>query len=64
MEYIIVYAPTPETLTRKVQEKIKEGWKPIGGHLVVETHRQNRYRGQDHIDTLVESEYTQTMIKE
>jgi hypothetical protein len=64
MEYIILSAHTPETLTRKVQEKINEGWKPIGGHSVVETHRQNRYRGQDHMDTLIESEYAQTMIKD
>lgn len=64
MKYNVLSTHSPETLVRMVEEKIKEGWKPIGGHLVVETHRQNRYRGSEHIDTLIKSEYSQTIIKE
>ena len=43
---------------------MEEGWKPIGGHSVVETHRQNRYSGQQHMDTIIKVEYSQSLIKE
>jgi hypothetical protein len=64
MDYKIVYAPSPEGLANKVKEKISEGWKPIGGHCVVEAHRQNRYSGSQHMDTIIKVEYSQTMIKD
>ena len=64
MDYKIVYAPSPEGLTNKVKEQISEGWKPIGGHGVVEVHRQNRYSGSQHMDTIIKIEYSQTMIKD
>jgi hypothetical protein len=47
-----------------VKEQISEGWKPIGGHGVVEVHRQNRYSGSQHMDTIIKVEYSQTMIKD
>ena len=56
MDYKIVYAPSPEGLVSKVKEKIAEGWKPIGGHSVVEEHRQNRYSGSQHMDTIIKVE--------
>ncbi len=45
MDYKIVSSTYPEGLTSKVKEMMEEGWKPIGGHSVVETHKQNRYSG-------------------
>jgi mannose-1-phosphate guanylyltransferase len=59
MDYKILSASSPEELT-----KLNAGWKPVGSHSVVETHRQNRYRGQQHIDTLIKHEYSQTIITE
>ena len=64
MEYKIVYSSSPSGLSEKVNNLINEGWKPIGGHSVVELHRQNRFSGSQHMDTRIESEYSQTMIKE
>jgi hypothetical protein len=63
-EYKIVTSSSPEGLTSKVMKMIEEGWKPIGGHGVVETRRINRYSGSQHMDTLITVEYSQTMIKE
>jgi len=63
MEYKIVSSNYPEGLTQKINELIKDGWKPIGGHNVVVTHIQNRYSGSQHIDSVYKHEYTQTMIK-
>jgi len=51
-------------LTQKVNELINEGWIPVGGHNVVNTHIQNRYSGSQHMDSVYKHEYTQTMIKE
>lgn len=64
MEQKIITAHSASHLNEKVAELIKEGWKPIGSHQVVETHRQNRYAGTQHMDTIVELEYSQTMVKE
>jgi Domain of unknown function (DUF1737) len=64
MDYKILTASSPEGLTSKVKEYIIEGWKPLGGHSAVEIHRQNRYAGQQHMDTIVKVEYSQSMIKE
>lgn len=64
MEYKVVSSSSPEGLTRQVNELILSGWKPVGSHTVVETHRQNRYAGMQHMDTRIETEYSQTMIKD
>ena len=64
MDYQILTSSSPSGLTQKVNEHIKEGWKPVGGHQVVENHRQNRYSGTQHQDTTIQSEYSQTMMKE
>ena len=64
MDYKIVSSTYPEGLTSKVKELMEEGWKPIGGHSVVETHRQNRYSGSQHMDTIIKTEYSQTLTKE
>ena len=64
MEYKILSSTSPEGLTERVNNLLKDGWKPIGGHSVVEEHRQNRFRGDQHVDTIVKTEYSQTMVRE
>jgi Domain of unknown function (DUF1737) len=64
MDYKVISSNSPEGLTGRVNEYINEGWKPVGGHSAVETHRQNRYSGTQHMDTVVKVEYSQTIIKE
>ena len=63
MEYKIVYGDSPSDINTKVNEMIKEGWEPIGSHQVVVRREQNRYSGSQHMDTLNQLEYTQTMCK-
>lgn len=63
MEYKVVYGGSPSELTRLVSENIKNGWEPSGSHQVVIQRQQNRYRGDQHTDTVNELEYSQTLIK-
>jgi hypothetical protein len=63
MKYKIIVSHSGEELSRKVTEHIQEGWEPIGSHQVHVRHSQNRYRGTQHIDTLNDLEYSQTMLK-
>lgn len=64
-EYKVITASSSDELTKKVNELMKEKqfriWLPDGSHQVVETHRQNRYRGDQFIDTIITREYSQTM---
>ena len=62
-KYKVVSGGSPNELTSKVNELLKDGWEILGGHQVVILRQQNRYRGDQHIDTLNEIEYTQTLIK-
>jgi hypothetical protein len=64
MEYQIISSKSPQELTKLVMKLIGEGWRPMLGHTVVETHRYNRFSGTQHRDTIIELEYTQTMIKD
>jgi hypothetical protein len=64
MNYKILYASSPNELNEKVSTHLQDGWKLSGSHQVVVIHSQNRYRGDQHIDTRNELEYSQTMIKE
>jgi hypothetical protein len=63
MEYKIVNGGSPNELTTKVNEKINDGWEIVGSHQVVIHREQNRYSGQQHMDTLNQLEYSQTMCK-
>ena len=63
MEYKIVSSHSPQGLSNTINLLIGEGWEPIGSHQVVVIHSQNRYSGSQHMDTLNQLEYTQTMIK-
>lgn len=64
MDYTVISSSSPSGLSQKVNEHVKDGWIPVGSHQVVETHRQNRFSGSQHMDTTITTEYTQTMIKE
>ena len=61
MEYKVVTSSSPEGLNEKINNLIKNGWKPMGSHQVVEQHRQNRYSGMQHQDTLIKHEYSISM---
>lgn len=63
MEYKIVSGGSPSDLTTKVNEKLNDGWELVGSHQVVIHREQNRFSGQQHMDTLNSLEYSQTMIK-
>ena len=63
MEYKLIYGGSPSELTTKVNERIKDGWEIVGSHQVVIHREQNRYSGQQHMDTLNQLEYSQTMCK-
>ena len=62
--YKILTSSSPERLMGMVNDHIKLGWKVIGSHKVVETHRQNKYRGSEMMETVIQSEYSQTIIKD
>lgn len=63
-KYKVVSGGSPNELTDKVNILLETGeWFINGGHQVVILRQQNRYRGDQHIDTLNEIEYTQTLIK-
>jgi hypothetical protein len=64
MEYKVLTSSSPEGLTEKINNLIEDGWKPTGSHQVVEQHRQNRYSGSQHQDTLIKHEYSISMVKE
>jgi hypothetical protein len=64
MEYVVIYASSPKELSSKVRIYIGEGFKPLGSHQVATIHSQNRFRGDQHVDTKHELEYSQTLIKE
>lgn len=64
MEYKIIEGGSPHEITKKVNDLIKEGWTPVGSHQVVVRREQNRYSGMQHMDTLNQLEYTQTLVKE
>ncbi len=63
MEYKIISGDSPGELTKVVMEFIKEGWKPSGSHQVVIRREQKRFSGPQHMDTLYQIEYTQTIIR-
>jgi hypothetical protein len=63
MEYKVIYADSPSELSTKVNLYINEGFVPIGSHQVQTIHSQNRFRGDQLVDTKHELEYSQTLIK-
>jgi hypothetical protein len=63
MEYKIVYSSSPEGLEKKVTSLIAEGFTPTGGMMSYITKSQNRFRGSQHVDTINNIEYTQSLLK-
>ena len=63
MEYKIVSGGSPSDLTTKVNERLNDVWELMGSHQVVIHREQNRFSGQQHMDTLNQLEYSQTMCK-
>ena len=63
MEYKIVSSSSPQGLTNTINSLMNEGWEPMGSHQVVIVREQNRFRGDQHIDTTNETEYSQTMVR-
>lgn len=64
MEFKILTSHSASGLNQLIKEHISEGFKPVGGHSVVKKHEQLRYSGLQHKDTIIELEYSQSMIKE
>jgi len=63
MEFKILTSHTASGLTQQIKEHIFDGFKPVGGHQVVKKHEQLRFSGLQHKDTIIEVEYSQSMIK-
>jgi hypothetical protein len=62
--YKVVSGSSPFELTDKVNVLLETGeWFINGSHQVVILRQQNRYRGDQMIDTYNEIEYSQTLIK-
>lgn len=64
MEYKVVISHSGEDLSVKVSDLIGEGWTPTGSHQVQVRHQQNRFRGDQHVDTINDIEYSQTLTRE
>ena len=52
MDYKIVISSSPEGLEKKVKSLIEEGYVPTGGMMSYITKSQNRFRGNQHVDTI------------
>jgi hypothetical protein len=64
METIIIYSSSPEGLNTKINSNMQIGWKPMGSHQVITKHSQNRFRGDQLVDTIHQAEYSITMIRD
>lgn len=64
METMIIYSSSPEGLNTKINSNMQIGWKPMGSHQVITKHSQNRYRGDQLVDTTHQAEYSITMIRD
>ena len=62
MEYRVITSSSPEGLSVIVNTKLNEGWEIVGSHQVIVVHSQNSFRGDQHMDTRNETEYSQTMV--
>ena len=63
MEYKIVSSSSPQGLTNTINSLMNEGWEPMGSHQVVIVREQNRFRGDQHIDTTNESQIWNDAVK-
>jgi hypothetical protein len=63
MEQKIITSRHASDLNKKIEEMIKEGWEPVGGHTVLTTLEQKQFAGNEHKRTIFEYEYAQSMRK-
>jgi hypothetical protein len=63
MDYKLIYASSPSELSNKVNLYLNEGYVIVGSHQVATIHSQNRFRGDQLVETKHELEYSQTIIK-
>lgn len=63
MDTMIISSPTTHQLNEKIESYINEGYEVVGSHQVVERHHQNRFRGTQLVDTIIEVEYSITIKK-
>ena len=61
---MIIYSSSPEGLNTKINSNMQIGWKPMGSHQVITKHSQNRYRGDQLVDTIHQAEYSITMVRD
>lgn len=60
MEYKIIETASSESLSKRVNEHLQEGWELKGSHQIITKTVENRFQGQ----TLIhENYYSQTMIR-
>jgi len=62
-DYKVISKRTTSQLTQEVKAMMVEGWTPVGGHGVVETHHQLQFAGNQHKRTEIQIEYSQTLVK-
>ena len=63
MDTMIISSQTTHGLNEKIESYINEGYEVVGSHQVVERHHQNRFRGTQLVDTIIEVEYSITIKK-
>ena len=63
MEQKIITSRHAHSLNEKIKEMQADGWECVGGHNVVTVISQNQYAGTQHMRTIHENEYSQTMKK-
>ncbi len=61
MKQKIITANKVSSLNTKIEDYIKEGWVPVGGHTVVTVNIEVIHAGQRRI---YDNQYSQTMKKE
>lgn len=64
MEQKIITTRSASELNSRLADLMKEGWKPMGPHHVVEVHHQLRFSGMQHKDTIIEREYSVSVQRE
>jgi len=64
MKTLIIGSKSLQGLNEKIEKYHNEGYGIVGSHQVVEVHHQNRFRGTQHVDTIVEREYSITLVRQ
>ena len=64
MKTLIIGSKSLQGLNEKIEKYHNEGYGIVGSHQVVEVHHQNRFRGTQHVDTIIEHEYSITLVRQ